>query len=401
MTDLPPSAAGRELEWEVLLLCTRTMAAAGAQRQIRPSSARPLDWDFLIETAHNQKILPLVFRTVDSGSMPPAAALRLKNAAAANTRRNLFLTRELIRLLDRFAGGGIPVMPYKGPVLASLLYGDPSLRECSDLDVLVPLDQVANTRTLLRSEGFRPEVEMTEAELRSFVRREKDMKLFRDDLDVALEVHWRIAAEHDAVRIPSEFLWQRAEPFVFAGRSVQVLNREALLLVLCIHGARHVWEKLAWLGDVAAIIHGPLNWDRVIDDASALDCERILALGLLLARDLLGAELPPRAAALIATDAGLQPLAEEVKAHLFSNATLAPHTGEAARFFIRLRTSRRERLRIAVNHMRRYAAPTSRDEEVLPLPASLRWLLYLLRPLRVAREYGLTPIRRVWRGLFL
>lgn len=383
------------------MLCTRTMAASGPQHQIRPELSRQLDWNFFIETAHHHKVLPLVFRNVDPGWIPPAPALRLKRAVAANARRNLFLTRELVHVLERFATSGIPVIPYKGPVLASLLHGDPGLREFSDLDVLIPVNEVARARALLISEGYRPDVEMTDEELQSFVHREKDMTLLRQDLGIDLEVHWRITAEHDAVRIPSEFLWQQLHPYEFAGRSVQILAPEALILVLCVHGARHLWEKLAWLGDIAAIIHRPLNWDRVIDDAISLDCERILALGLSLARDLLGAELPPRAMALIDSDPRLPPLADEVKSHLFSNATLTPHTGEATRFFIRLCTRRRDRLRIALNHLRRYAAPTSRDEEALPLPASLRWVLYVLRPIRLAREYGLTPIRRVWRGLFL
>ena len=401
MTKFPPSAAGRELEWEVLLQCTGAMAASGAQHEIRPDPSLKRDWNFLIETAHHQRVLPLVLRYVDPHFIPPEPAVRLKRAAVANVKRNLFLTRELIRVLERFDTSGIPVIPYKGPILTSLLHGDPGLRQFSDLDVLIPVNEVVKARALLVSQGYRPDIEMTEQELQSFIRREKDMTLLREDLGIDLEVHWRITAEYDAVRIPSEFLWQQVHPYAFAGRSVQVLKPEALLLVLCVHGARHLWEKLAWLGDIAAIIHRPLNWDGVIDDAIALDCERILALGLSLARDLLGADLPPRAQALIETDPGLQPLADEVKSHLFSNATVAPHTGEATRFFIRLRTRRRDRLRIAINHMRRYAAPTSRDEEALPLPASLRWVLYLLRPVRLAREYGFRPIRRIWRGLFL
>jgi hypothetical protein len=398
---IPPSAAGRELEWDLLLRCTRATAVSGAPHQISADTPEKVDWNFLIETAHHQRVLPLVFRGLGPRSIPPDAALRLRRAAAANVKRNLFLTSELLRVLEQFAAGNIPVIPYKGPILAAQLHGDTGLRQFSDLDVLIPVDEVAHARALLIAQGYRPNVEMSEQGLQSFIGREKDMTLLREDLGIDLEVHWRITAEHDAVRIPSAFLWRQVQAYTFAGRSVQVLDPETLLLVLCVHGARHLWEKLAWLGDIAAIIQRPLNWDRVIDNAIALDCERIVALGLSLARELLGVELPPRVMALIDADVGLPPLADEVKAHLFSNATLAPHTGEATRFFIRLRTSRRERLRIAINHMRRYAAPTSRDQEVLPLPASLHWVLYLLRPVRIAREYGLAPLRRFWRGLFV
>ena len=33
---------------------------------------------------------------------------------------------------------GIPVIPWKGPMLAELLYGDKTLRPCADIDLLVP-----------------------------------------------------------------------------------------------------------------------------------------------------------------------------------------------------------------------------------------------------------------------
>jgi hypothetical protein len=390
-------------EWDLLLQCARTTVDSGLDHESHMRVAAELDWNYLIETAHHHRVLPLLYRNllhVDRAAVPAFAIQRLQAAFESNVRRNLFLTRELVRLLDVFAASEIPVIPYKGPILASQLHGDPGLRQFSDLDILVPINDVARTRALLMSQGYRPDIEMTEPQLRAYVRREKDMTLLREDLGIDLEVHWRITAEHDAVRIPPDVLWRQVCPYTFAGRSLQTLTLESLLLVLCVHGARHVWEKLGWLCDIAAITRRPLNWDRVIDEAISLDCERILALGLSLARDLLDAELPARALALIDADPGLPSLSLEVKQHLFSNSTFAPHMGEPARFFLRLRTRRRDRFRIAVNHMRRYAVPTARDEDTLPLPPSLRWVLYLIRPLRLAREYGLAPVRRLWKDLF-
>jgi hypothetical protein len=400
---MPTAVVDRTREWDLLLRCARTILSSDAQPPIQTSVSQELDWNFLIETAHHHRILPRLFRylgAVDPAAIPAAAIQRLRAAFEANVKRNLFLTRELVRLLDMFAANAIPVIPYKGPILASQLHRDPGLRQFSDLDILVPVNDVARTRALLISQGYLPDVEMTERQLRAFVRREKDMTLLRQDLGIDLEVHWRITTDYEVVRIPSEFLWRQVGSYEFAGRSLQTLLPESLLLVLCVHGARHVWEKLTWLCDIAAITQLPLNWDRVIDDAVSLDCERILALGLVLSRDLLGAELPPQAVAVIEADPGLPPLALEVRQHLFSNSSLAPHMGEPAHFFLRLRTSRRDRLRIAINHVRRFAVPNSRDEETLRLPPSLRWVLYLLRPFRLAREYGLTPVRRLWRGFF-
>ena len=405
MPNSGSAGAGHEREWQLLLLCARTKPDSGALSQIHALVAGQLDWDYLIETAHHHRVLPLLHRhlaRLDAAAMPSTAMQRLRAAFETNIRRNLFLTRELLQLLDLFAANDIPVIPYKGPVLASLLHGDPGLRQFSDLDVLVPVEKVPSARTLLMSRGYRPDVDMTDRQLRAFIRREKDITLLRDDVGIDLEIHWRITADHDPVRVSPDFVWQHVRTCQFAGRSVQVLTPEALLLVLCIHGARHRWEKLTWLCDIAAIIRSPVavNWNRVIDDAIALRCERILALGIVLAEELLDAELPERARALIRADRGLTTLALEVKQHLFSNSSLAPDLGEPERFFLRLRTRGTDRLRIALSQVRRYAEPTSRDEETVPVPGSLRWALYLTRPVRLAWEYGFTPVRRLWRGLF-
>jgi hypothetical protein len=405
MTAIPPPGPDREREWRLLLVCTRTRPAAHSQPEVRTHLSGQLDWDYLIATAHHHRVLPLLYRNlahVEKSAIPPPAWQRLQTAFAANVRRNLFLTRELLRLLDLFTAENIRVIPYKGPVLASMLYGDPGLRQFADLDILVPVEDVSRAKAVLMSCAYRPEPEMSDRQLRAFIRRQKDITLLRDDLGIDVEMHWRITAAHDPVWIPTEYLWSHLRTHSFAGRSVLTLAPEPLLLILCIHGARHRWEKLAWLGDIAAIIRSPapLDWNRLLADATSLDCERILGLGLSLVHDLLDTDLPVSARQLIEADTDLPPLAMEVKRQVFNNSSLAPTLGEPERFFLRLRRRRRDRLRIAFSQVRHYAAPTSRDEETVPLPVSLRWLLYVFRPVRLAYEYGAAPIRRFCRGLF-
>ena len=74
--------------------------------------------------------------------------------------------------------------------------------------------------------------------------------------------------------------------------------------------------------------------------------------------------------------------------------------GERERFYISLRERPTDRLRIALKQVKGSLAPTSRDEEAIPLPRFLSWLLYLLRPVRLAGEYGLTPLKRFCKGIF-
>ena len=71
-----------------------------------------------------------------------------------NSRRNLFLTRELLNLLTLFETHQIPAIPFKGPVLAASVYGNLALRQFSDLDLIIHKQHVAKARELLVSAGI-------------------------------------------------------------------------------------------------------------------------------------------------------------------------------------------------------------------------------------------------------
>jgi putative nucleotidyltransferase-like protein len=61
------------------------------------------------------------------------------------------------------------------------------------------------------------------------------------------------------------------------GQTVMTLSPEDLLVYLCAHGAKHVWEKLIWIVDVAGLInrHSDPDWRSVCDLAARHRCERV------------------------------------------------------------------------------------------------------------------------------
>lgn len=69
--------------------------------------------------------------------------------------------------------------------------------------------------------------------------------------------------------------------------------------MLSVHGAKHFWERLNWLLDVAELTAGqPVDWHLTIRIAAKLKSTRLLLLGLYLAHELMDAPLPqivPRA----------------------------------------------------------------------------------------------------------
>jgi hypothetical protein len=340
-------------ETELLCLCARMTLDPSAAARITALVRHDLDWNFVIVTAHRHRVLPLVYRTLGRivpDDVPAHAMQRLQSAFHLNATRNLFLTAELLRLIDLLSAADIPCIPYKGPAMASLLYGDVSLRQFTDLDIIVPVEVVARAIALLMSLDYRPTEAMSRARVRACTRTHKDITLVRGDGRINLEVHWGITTDKDPIRIRPKLLWKNPGACSIAGRSVRTLRPEELLLILCIHGAKHLWERLGWLCDVAEIVrsHKPLEWNRVLDTAKVVGAERILYLGLALASELLGADPPAKVLQALRADSVVRPLAEQVKGWLSSEPAAALDLGERERYFMRLRERPTDRCRVAL-----------------------------------------------------
>jgi hypothetical protein len=226
-----------------------------------------------------------------------------------------------------------------------------------------------------------------------------DLSMFRADVAVEVELHWRVTRHWHAIQIPIPTLWEQLDTYSLAGRSVQTHTFEDLLVILCTHAAMHCWDRLGWLCDVAEIVRSQnLDWDRAFDRADAVDGRRILLVGLALAGELLDSPLPPRVRREVCSDLEVTPLVEQVTAWLSSDVTLP--LGERERFLIRLRKRPADRVRVGIEQIKRHWALNSRDAESFPLARSSNIAQHLLRPFRLAREYGFMPLVRFFRGIF-
>ena len=102
--------------------------------EIHRCALRVRDWDSLLETAQEHRVLPMLFlRLADMGpAVPSAVQERLRTEYDRNVFHNLANAAELIAVLKAFEVKAIPVMPFKGVVLGAALYRDP---ECVPLAI--------------------------------------------------------------------------------------------------------------------------------------------------------------------------------------------------------------------------------------------------------------------------
>jgi hypothetical protein len=152
---------------------------------------------------------------------------------------------------------------------------------------------------------------------------------------------------------------------------------------LCVHGSRHLWERLGWICDVAELIsRRQLEWSALLERAASADTERMFLLGLYLAERLLDAPLPDEIKQRCASDPRLESLADNVVNHLFNGTTHVPATSrEIFKYNLGVRKTFSSRARYLLYMLR----PTDGDLASHSLPASLNFAYYLTRPFRLFR----------------
>ncbi len=174
-----------------------------------------------------------------------------------------------------------------------------------------------------------------------------------------------------------------------------------MLIVLCVQVAKDSHAQTCALNklcDIAELLRSQpkLEWSRVDRESKRLGCQRVLGLGLHLARKLLDA---PRDSNGVAAPAGpwLGTAAAHIASRMFGSAESArPDAAAQRHYYLALRERWRDR--VAPDLYRWHSdvlMPNDKDRALLQLPGRLEKLYYVLRPVRLARDWGIKALRTI------
>ena len=198
-----------------------------------------------------------------------------------------------------------------------------------------------------------------------------------------VELHTERTLRYFPAALDLEALYSRRKPVTLAGRQVLTFSTEDTLLLLSVHGSKHLWDRLAWIADIAALTQRSRpDWALVLERARSWRVQRMLLLGAGLAANLLGAVLPDEVTNCLERDRVARLMIERISWGFFSAEKI--RCGVLSRFAFRVRM--RGPLAAGVPYAIRLALmPTERDRGKRRLPDAF---YALLRPLRLARTYG-------------
>ena len=344
-------------EARLVLCCARTEVGPDLVDQIKALASLPLDWEFLCAAAEKHRLTQLLYRNltaISPGSLPANYAARLRHQFHTNAGANLRLARVLTGLVQTFRAEAIPVIAFKGSILANGTYGKLALRQYYDVDLFIRQQDVRRSDQVLVEQGYVRD-ELFDQEAR-----------YRHPVSAAeVDVHWEFTPRYFHLSVAAEQLFARARPETLLEHPVLTFSPEDLLEILCVQVIKDCWERrqqlehLSKVCDIAEHLRAQprLDWARVFHSAERQGLRRIVHCALILARELLGADLPPEIVSRLEADRGAHHCARKMCRSLFTGTdTVSPLANPYLAVGLRFRQlafylSMRERLRDRVRHL--------------------------------------------------
>lgn len=377
-------------EDELLLCCARTDVNPEIRDKVLSLIKNGLDWDYLLNLASRHRLMPLLYHNLNSVCpelVPEDILCELKDNFNANVHHNLLLTGELIKILDKLKSQGINSIPYKGSSLAIFAYNNLALRQFGDIDIIVNKSDTLKAKEIMDSFGYELESYPEKMDESLYFKTQTEHKFINKTKNIVVEIHNKFQGHFLYFPTNPNFLYEKEnlETLNVSNYQTCIPSTENLILILCVHCARHNWSRISWLCDISEIIqHKEINWPKLIEAAENLCIKRILLISLFLASNLFKLELPHEILDYINNDNSVKTICIELKKGLFivNNCSLT--------LFERtiLDLKKREKLKISfVDVFNSMMKPTYMDFKKFPLNPSLFYFYYLIRPILLLIRY--------------
>ncbi|MDB9372554.1 nucleotidyltransferase family protein [Nodularia sphaerocarpa] len=419
-----------------LLACLKCHFHTTSVNAVRDLLRDDLNWSKLIEISIAQGVMPLLYQSLkEIDDVPRSVMMQLQTLNRMNGLNNLSQTKELLRILTQLEKSGIEAIAFKGAVLAASAYGNVSLRQFNDLDILVRRRDFWQAKAVLISQGYQynfseeAEIDGFERDLQislSYKAPEAEMfnarfepLLLHSNPQRSIDLHWGIPPRRTWNPNHYDRLWEYCQPMTLMGQSIKSFIPEIALIIQSVNIAKEYgWSRsLKQICDVAQVIQAypDLDWHLTLRLSSELRCEKLFLLGIYITQNLFNISVPDHIVSKF-----IQIKSLDTQISLFNS--LESKTDSTlhqlfyqSRILLGIRnlylgyTSPLKTLDRSLNRwwldealsmtllymyflMRRLLVPNERDHEFLILPQQLFFLYYFVRPIRLLWKHILKNI---------
>ena len=351
--NLPTPLAGDRPGSELLLYCVRTNLNERLRQRVERLLQEGPDWTRLIEAALRHNVTPLLYWNLSrffSHAIPTELLDALNLNTEDNRKRSHRLLGELLTLLNQSTSTGIRTLPVESPLLGEAAYGNHALRRAGREHILVHNEDKNAVHALLTDHGYCHDGVPEQGPVTSLSAYggNPSYAIYHRGSD-QLVAH--LVLTHPSLPIPvrEKDLWRRATLVSLQGKKILNLTTEDLLVVLCLIGAICGWTRLDRITEVAGLLnnHKNMDWGRCLSRARIQGHARILLLGVALANEVLGAELPELLEKQLQVEDNIKSRARLLKEQLFQS-NITPQGFQFYAWHLWLRERPQDKFRFAI-----------------------------------------------------
>ena len=381
---------------ELLFMVTCTHAACSAQEKeliIRILNHPTFDPHLMLTLAFHHGVVPLVHRTLkqlkEEELLPTDPDIEritetLKKHYISIVRKNMLMSAELVKLMRFFDSVNIKTLPFKGPALAQIAYGDITLRQFGDLDIFIKRQDFHTIAAEMQKRGYTPLYPIEEYAGDKVLFELNNDCPFYDKRSLAVEIHWDFFKK---LALPTVKLhpWEHTRTVTLNSHSFTTLSHETHLLYHSLHGSKHLWERFIWIVDIDRFIRNvpEIDWDKVLRMSEALGARKMFLLGPALAIHYLGTPLPKQIQHLC-KEADLEAFISFVDSELHSRTPTPEESLVKWKKVIALRDTLYFKTATVLEFLLR---PGINERRMIILPDKWFWIYWFLRPIGMVYRF--------------
>lgn len=291
-------------ESKLIFLASRLQQSEGNPDSYRAEEMNALitqirDWDKAVDMVIARQAGPLLYKKLSALPnivlVPNNIMEALRQSQLKTLSRNMVLAAHFGQVANALNNENIPVIAMKGIYLSEWLYQDPSLRQCSDIDLLVKPADGERALEVLTKIGYQA-IQIVESE---FIKNNTETSHYPPMLKsgVSIEIHTKVHKFSSHYRVDLNTLWNRTETLQLHGVNTSVFCLTDQLITIAIHLEKHFDRgHFSFTGffDLAWILtkHGSeIDWRDFEDKCEAWNTKSIFRL-LYISHKYFGAPLP-------------------------------------------------------------------------------------------------------------
>jgi hypothetical protein len=397
--ELNDTQLQENLEWSLLVyLCRQGLSKTPLSLESQIDLKR-IDWDRLLSIARKNRVRSLVHNGFAQSSIknliPIWVVEKLKEVHIERTIINMRHAKELKEILGYLSEKGVHPIPYKGLILGQSAYSNLSLREMSDIDMLIDIKDFATIEMLMLSRNYVPTVQMSNAFKPTYFKQNFEYNFDLYDGEQRLfhvEPHWEIGSVRWQTNLNYHDILPLTKRATFLGEEINHLTAEGLLLTTSLHhGGDELWSSIKYICDIAAILQSSkhtMDWKYLFDKTDQLKVTNIILLGIALSVKFFDSPIPQDVEKRI-QNRKIRKHANRVEMQLVQmnhKKSISSYL-EHARFHFSLRANYSTKIRVVYHHLTQIFVPTIFDHQDEGNAEKKYWQMFITKPFRIWRQH--------------